>query len=132
LFKKIVESGYRGPVGVDLIKTEGNELKLVEINARLTMGRIAYEWNKLLNHYEVGVFVNLFLKNDSISNTADLFHQCLELGEKTNCSISIVNLVHSNRKKIVLVSALIGAQSAKQAETVLLKLKPDLLHKVNL
>lgn len=61
LHRKLSESGFTGPLGIDafIYRTADGELRLkpvVEINARATMGRIAFEISKRLATGSVGLF----------------------------------------------------------------------------
>ncbi len=123
-FKRLAEVGYKGPVGLDLFDSGNGELKLLEINSRYTMGRIAYEWNKLLNHHDVGVFVNLFFGNGTGPGTNDQFYQGLKSELKNNCSLFVLNHIKSNQTGNSLLTALIGAPSAPAIQDILEKIKP--------
>ncbi|OGG99737.1 MAG: hypothetical protein A2600_14015 [Candidatus Lambdaproteobacteria bacterium RIFOXYD1_FULL_56_27] len=43
----LAQEGYLGPLGVDLLESRGG-LKIGELNARLTMGRLCLEWARAL------------------------------------------------------------------------------------
>lgn len=45
--KILAQEGYLGPLGVDLLES-GGSLKIGELNARLTMGRLCLEWARAL------------------------------------------------------------------------------------
>lgn len=129
IFRELFTSGYRGPVGIDYIETADGNNKLVEINPRLTMGRIAHEWNKALNTYPVGMFFSFFAKNPFLKGPDQLFQFCSLLEKRDDCSIFLVNLVQSPKNADSLLTFLIGANNKSQVVSIQNTIKHSLLQK---
>ncbi len=132
LFSFLAKIGYYGPVGLDLLKTRDGELKLIEINARLTMGRIAYEWNRMLNSRRFGFFGNFFLKSAQFPNLPSFLDYCLLLEKKFDCTFSIINAVPSTQGPISLITILVGANTKDLLTNLLSQLYPPLFQRVKL
>ena len=132
LFSYLANVGYRGPIGLDLLKTKDGELKLIEINARYTMGRIAYEWNRILNSRRFGFFANFFLKDTSKQDLPSFFDFCRSLESKLDCIISIINAVPSTQRPVSLITILVGANTKDLLTNLLSQLYPSLFQRVKL
>lgn len=132
LFAYLASLGYQGPLGLDLLKTKDGELKLVEINARYTMGRIAYEWNRKLNSHRFGFFTNFFFKNTASLDLSSFFDFCHSLEKKFNCTISIINAVPSTQRPISLITILVGANTKDLLINLLSQLYPPLFQRFKL
>ncbi|MCP4752031.1 MAG: hypothetical protein GY866_14140 [Proteobacteria bacterium] len=113
VFQKITETGYSGPLGIDLIETKKEGLKLLEINCRLTMGRVALEWHRTVNSHPVGLFTNLFFKNKRLSNGEKIIDIVDRLESEFQCSIAIVNQVSADRGDGSMVTVFLGADSER-------------------
>ncbi len=61
LLLRIHELGYQGPLGLDLLYGFSDHPRLLEINARWTMGRMALEWKQRLRGSELLVLRKLTL-----------------------------------------------------------------------
>ena len=75
--RRIQESGYFGPLGIDVMRyrTAGGEIRwrpLQDINARLTMGRVALGWRRLLADDERADWLQVRLSADSTSGRPGL------------------------------------------------------------
>lgn len=126
VLKNIAEKGYHGPLGIDLIETENGEYKLLEINARLTMGRVAFEWHRKINCHKTGLFANLFFKEQHISFPESLDETAKQLEKNFDCRISILNSVHSKINRSMLVTIFIAANTKNILLEVVQKIKPAL------
>lgn len=118
LLKRIAKVGYNGPLGIDFLRTNTNEIKLVEINARLTMGRVAFEWNRLCNPKNTGLFFNAILARRTFSTANELVLFCHKLEKDFDCSITIINCIQSPDQPYSLITILVGAKTKKQVFTV--------------
>ena len=63
LLERIQDLGYRGPMGVDMLHSPLGQPRLLEINPRWTMGRVALEWQKKLDFMGVLSLRRLTLPN---------------------------------------------------------------------
>ncbi len=89
--ERIQCEGYWGPLGIDamLYKKHDQECLLrpvMDINGRLTMGRCALEFRKLLNENEVGYLFHLSRKNPNskqFRNRLKSYNESLTLQERT-------------------------------------------------
>lgn len=102
VWSEVCSCGYRGPLGIDLIETEDGQFKLLEINTRLTMGRIAFEWNKMINPFPIGFFTNLFLKKTKYCECGDFMAKCRDLESRCNCSLTLINFISVNEKSLFI------------------------------
>ena len=68
----VLSSGYRGPLGIDTIETAKGERKLLEINARYTMGRLAIAWHHRVNPQKWGLLFTRFFAAKSFFGTESL------------------------------------------------------------
>ncbi len=67
LLALVQDAGYRGPLGLDLLYDAEFQPRLLEVNARWTMGRMALEWARRLGFAGI-----LALKRDSVSASQPL------------------------------------------------------------
>lgn len=116
---ELAQSGYIGPLGIDLLQTESGDFKLLEINARITMGRVAYEWHKTVNPHPIGLFSHIFIKNQVINPTASVLSKCNQLEKTSGCSITLISLTTLENIQITMAGFFIGANSEEKIwETV--------------
>jgi hypothetical protein len=132
LFTHIAEFGYQGPIGLDLVRTTTQETKLLEINARLTMGRVAYQWNRALHENKIGFFSNFLVKNTEFVDIKRFVERCSRLETEFDCSISIINFIHSKQNSSSLISLLIGANTKMVIRQVLEKINQRIFQSINL
>ncbi len=105
----IVRAGYTGPLGIDLIETTEGGFKLLEINGRLTMGRVAFEWHRGLPGMAASLFSNLFIKSSRYPDPQSLLDQISITTNSKAYRSTLLNLVPDPSGKGVLVSLLIQA-----------------------
>jgi len=109
VLEDIIRAGYYGPLGVDLIETTGGEFKLLEINGRLTMGRVAFEWHRGVPGMGASLFSNLFMKGNRFQDRQFLLNRISVMSHSGACRSTLLNLVPDPSGKGVLVSLLIQA-----------------------
>ncbi len=126
-FEHIADRGYYGPLGVDLIETENGEYKLIEINARLTMGRVAVEWHKKINQHKTGLFANLFFRNQKSNFLSTLQEASQPMERNLDCKISILNSVYSEISRTMLITIFIAANTKNIAIKAINKIKPSII-----
>ena len=113
VINQLGKTGYVGPVGIDLIKTGSGDYKLLEINARLTMGRVAYEWHRKVNPYPMGILSHLFLKDRKLKPPEAIVECCQRLEEKYHCSIFLFNLIVQKNNLISMIGFFIGSETTE-------------------
>lgn len=113
------KQGYRGPLGMDFIQTPAGELKLLEINARYTMGRVAYEWSRLFPQQTVGLFRTLFFDRIPEFSSGKLLEKCRQLEREFNVDITVVNCAVSTKMSKSMVSLFIAAATEQQVSLVM-------------
>jgi hypothetical protein len=113
VINQLGKTGYVGPVGIDLIKTGSGDYKLLEINARLTMGRVAYEWHRKVNPYPMGILSHLFLKHRKLKSPEAIVECCHRLEEKYLCSIFLFNLIVQRNNLISMIGFFIGSETTE-------------------
>lgn len=111
LFTHLAKLGYRGPIGLDLCNTNQQQTKLLEINARLTMGRVAYQWYKAVRENRLGFFTNFFMKDAGNTTLDNFLQRCSDLENRYDCLITPINFISSKENGSSLVSLLIGANN---------------------
>ncbi len=131
VFEIISKTGYTGPVGIDLIETHPGQFLLLEINARFTMGRVAFEWHNAINRHPVGLFTNFFIKSQKLTDNQPFLIYCSNLEKKYGCLISIVNLIPVNQGGNFLATILIGGQFEREVWQILNVIKDALRRHFN-
>ncbi|PCI30584.1 MAG: hypothetical protein COB67_01140 [SAR324 cluster bacterium] len=110
LIEQIQNDGYQGPLGIDLIESSPGKFKLLEINARYTMGRVAYEWHQKINPYGIGYFSNLFLRYPKSIAFKLLQKFCTQLEKQYFCKITLINLVSSESLPVHLITLFLSLE----------------------
>jgi hypothetical protein len=108
---EMTQQGYLGPAGLDLIETDDGRLRLLEINARLTMGRIAAAWYQALGSPMVGLFINRFLSTDNPPRPDRLIAIADQTTIQTGCPITLINFVAPPTARRCLLSLFISGRS---------------------
>lgn len=116
------QKGYRGPLGMDLLRTPKGEYKLLETNARYTMGRVAYEWSQCFPNRSLGYYRNLNIKGALKCSLRELLKSCIVLEKEFNADIAIVNFCYSKAVNRTLVSLFIALDDEKQISQILEKI----------
>lgn len=117
LFQKFLQKEYTGPIGVDLLETESGEWKLLEINCRWTMGRIALAWHQKQNPYPYGLYWNHFSRNHGQSEQ-DLFQKIGIIQNRYPCKIITVNYIQDHSFSFQLHTFFLGAQEPNLLFTI--------------
>lgn len=113
IFQEILKTDYHGPIGFDFIETTGHKFKLLEINTRYTMGRIAFEWHRKLNPFPYGLFFNLFFPYSPHQNIKQILDTFLQMEKNNSCFITLVNLIPGLHSGTTLICGIIGAENQK-------------------
>lgn len=111
LLSDLKTTGYFGPIGLDFLITPDQEIKLIEINARLTMGRIAHAWNQVLNPYRFGLFINAFTQEATFDSSAALIDFCADLEKNCDGTVFVINFLKTRTQPLSLITILIGANT---------------------
>ncbi len=124
----IIELGYLGPLGIDLIESQSGNFHLLEINARYTMGRLAYEWYKRSGSFDTGHFFNFFYPNSSQIELKTILnnYDSIVLPYQTKWSV-INNIVNRNSNKS-FITLYVESNSLDLCETLSEILKNRLLN----
>jgi len=116
----ILDMGYIGNLGIDFVKTKQGQIKMLEINARYTMGIIAHHWVSKMDTKNPGIFINTFFKNTSPLAIDELLKLIKKIEISENCKIALIHyLRHTTSKKNHLITLAISASSALQLQTAL-------------
>ncbi|MFH2132494.1 MAG: hypothetical protein ABIK68_19110 [bacterium] len=107
---EIVAMGYQGPLGVDLIETGDGTVRLLEINGRLTMGRIAFEWHRAIAGLPVSLFTTLFFPSGGIPEIEALLDRIRQTEQQFGCQMTLLNVVPDLTQNSFMVSLLIAAE----------------------
>jgi len=135
VFEKIRQTEYQGPIGFDFIETTEHQFKLLEINTRFTMGRIAFEWHKKINTFSYGLFFNLFFPYSPHQNVKQILDSFSKLEKNSPCQVNLINLVPGQSSGITLISGIVGAESQEliwkihQNINQIMKIPPQLSRK---
>lgn len=121
LLKKIQAAGFIGPLGVDLIETSDGRRRLLEINGRITMGRVALEWHRTLPGFEVSLFTNQFFARCP-PQSRSLYHRVCDIINREHAATTLLNLVQDSSAGGMMVSLLLQGSSPewlrKKAERI--------------
>ena len=122
LFREIFATGYVGPIGMDLLQTSDREYKLIEINGRWTMGRIALEWNRAINRHPLGLFIQESFPRSRFPHSKDLIQFCQGLEKKLAIEITVINFVIAQGKNAKTWATLFIASNGEEEAMQVLKL----------
>lgn len=123
---EIVATDYVGPLGIDLIETTAGEFKLLEINGRLTMGRIAFEWHRLLSELSASLFTNLFFNSGRIPFIESVIDHIQKTEQQFACPVKMLNFIPGTNQTGFMVSLLIEGDDPEKLPKVLDALKERL------
>ena len=94
-FRKIPEIikdlGYIGPISIDLIETKNNDFKLIEINSRLSFGRLALNWQETKNQKKYGLLINLFEPSKNKIEIKNVIEYFENINSTQDISITLIN-----------------------------------------
>lgn len=107
ILDRLRNSGYAGPAGFDLIESSDGSFRLLEINARLTMGRTALEWHRRLSGFQVSYFTNLFMTISGSASEQALLESVQRIVRSDKVRITILNLVLAPSGKNAMLSILV-------------------------
>ncbi|MBU2649136.1 hypothetical protein KKI24_30795 [bacterium] len=107
---EIVAMGYQGPLGVDLIETVDGTVRLLEINGRLTMGRIAFEWHRAIADLPVSLLTTLFFRSGGILETDAILDRIRESEQQFGCRMTLLNVVPDLTQNSFMIALLIAAE----------------------
>jgi len=122
----ILATDYQGPLGIDLIETTAGEFKLLEINGRLTMGRVAFEWHRRIAGLPVSFFTNLFFKTGQISDIEAVIDHIRKTEQLFGCPVTLLNFVLDGTQKGLMISLLIEGIDLTNIQATLGALKKQL------
>ncbi|MDH5560006.1 MAG: hypothetical protein OEY59_04035 [Deltaproteobacteria bacterium] len=94
IIEEIIAEGYQGSLGIDFIEIDNGRQLLLEINARLTYGRIAWEWLNLQKLFLSGMFFNAFFKSSKPSSITSVLRLIAETEDQFDCGVDLINLVY--------------------------------------
>ena len=126
VLNKIIDTGYEGPLGIDLIETATGEFKLLEINGRLTMGRTAFEWHRRISEMPFSVFTGLIFKPRQLPNFPLITKTIRKLDRLHGFTVSVLNFVPDNANHGLLISLLIEGEDPENVWSFLDILKQQL------
>jgi hypothetical protein len=116
----ILDMGYIGNLGFDFVKTKQGQVKMLEINARYTMGIVAHHWVSLLDTKNPGIFINTFFKNTSAPVIDEILMLIKKIEISQNCKIVLVHYVrHATSQSNHLITLAISASSPSKLQTAL-------------
>lgn len=116
----ILQIGYIGFLGIDFIITRQNIVKMLEINARYTMGIIAYQWVSKLNQTNPGIFINTFFKSATPPSIEEMLILINQVMERINCKIILIHYIQSTfPQKNHLINLVISARSKQNIQDAL-------------
>ena len=128
LFREISATNYLGPLGIDLLQTTEGEYKLLEVNSRWTMGRIALEWNKAINSYPLGLFIQESFSQSRFNRPNELLLFCQGLEKELGLEITVINFVAASGKSDKIWTTLfIGFYKEEESMHVVDLIKNSLL-----
>lgn len=119
----IFKTSYVGYLGIDFLLTTENQIKMLEINARHTMGIIAYHWLTQLNPSQPAFFINTFFKNTSAMPIDLTIKKCLQISKEYDCKFVLIHYVlNPNLRKNHLITFSISGSSISNIKMAILKL----------
>ncbi|MBT6500158.1 MAG: hypothetical protein HOK67_09650 [Deltaproteobacteria bacterium] len=127
VLNKIVETGYAGPLGIDLIETTAGEIKLLEINGRLTMGRTAFEWHRRISEMPFSLFTNLIFKTGQFLDFKVTMDRIRNAEQQHGFPVTLLNFVQDVSRNGLLISLLIEGDDPHNIWRLLDNLKSFLL-----
>ncbi len=131
VLNQIMNTGYEGPLGIDLIETTAGEFKFLEINGRLTMGRTAFEWHRRISEMPFSIFTNLIFKSGQFPNFL-LITEAIRKSERLyGFPVSVLNFVTDDANYGLLISLLIEGDDPKNIWSFLDVLKQKLKTKLS-
>ena len=119
VLKNIAEQGYFGALGLDLIESTDGSFKLLEINGRLTMGRVAFEWHRRLGGHFASLYTHLFVKIETATDETFLYGQIAGLVKMEEADITILNMIADMEGRMVMVALLIQSSDPEQLPMIL-------------
>ena len=112
LLNYISSLGYQGPLGLDIVETEDGTLQLLEINARYTMGRVAFAWQKRLGEYPHNYFTSFFYNGSS--NLRRIVKSAQEISLNMGANLFIINQVSHPLEKRSFITLYVGSDSIQR------------------
>ena len=126
VLKQIMEIGYEGPLGIDLIETTAGEFKFLEINGRLTMGRAAFEWHRRISEMPFSVFTNLIFRPGQIPSYPLIRDYIRKAEQRYGFPVTVLNFVLDESNNGLLISLLIEGNDPDSIWSFLGNLKQGL------
>jgi hypothetical protein len=116
----ISNTGYTGYLGFDFIVTKQNVVKMLEINARYTMGVVAYQWISKLDLMNPGIFINTFFKSSTAPSIEEVLKLINNVMQRVNCKIVLIHyILGAFPQKNHLINLVISAPSKQNIYTAL-------------
>ncbi|MCP4294148.1 MAG: hypothetical protein GY786_00905 [Proteobacteria bacterium] len=126
----ITELGYQGPLGIDLIESQLGCFHLLEINARYTMGRLAYEWYKRSGPSDTGHFFNFFYPNSSQIELKTILNNYNSIVLTSQTKWSVINNIVNQHSYKSFITLYVESNSLDQCEILSDVLKNRLLNQL--
>jgi hypothetical protein len=119
----ILNIGYTGYLGFDFIVTKQNVVKMLEINARYTMGVVAYQWISKLDLVNPGIFINTFFKSSTAPSIEEMLKLINKVMQRVNCKIVLIHYILSaSPQKNHLINLVISAPTKRNIHAALSKI----------
>lgn len=108
----IKDLGYEGYLGIDFAQTESNEIKMLEINARFTMGGIATAWLNKIGQNRPGVFINTFFNSPKPLTIIELLEFLEIYSKKVDFRYSLIHYhINPSPSQKHLITLALSAES---------------------
>jgi len=96
---------------------------MLEINARYTMGVVAYQWISKLDLVNPGIFINTFFKSSTAPSIEEMLKLINKVMQRVNCKIVLIHYILSaSPQKNHLINLVISAPTKRNIHAALSKI----------